>query len=122
MLYIYLTIFALFYFRGHCDHSTGRCACADGFTGVACERNVCPGYNPNTGTSFKRSIFFFFLCITFKKGGYCSDGGWCMNVREMYSLYGYTYGAEFDQVTYTHPVSRAVPSGWNTAYRQGKSE
>ncbi len=69
---------------------------------------------------FQRSIFLF-KCIILKKGGYCSDGGWCMNVREMFSLYGYTYGAEFDQVTYTRPVSRTVPSGWNTAYRQGKS-
>ena len=28
--------------RGHCNHQTGACECADGFTGDACERMVCP--------------------------------------------------------------------------------
>jgi hypothetical protein len=47
--------------RGICDASTGRCACAAGFTGAACNRLSCPAGD----------------------GGQCSSRGVCLSLREL---------------------------------------
>jgi hypothetical protein len=46
---------------GTCDRTTGQCVCAEGFTGLACERTTCP----STSAS-----------------GPCSGNGECMTLRE----------------------------------------
>ena len=38
-------------------------------------------------------------------GGVCSGNGYCMNIASIYAMYGYTYGAEADTVTYAIPIS-----------------
>lgn len=66
----------------------------DGFSGPACERKDCPGFDVTTG-------------------GFCKGNGYCMNVREMTELYGFSYGEESDG-TVTIPASRTESAATTT--------
>jgi hypothetical protein len=66
--------------KGHCDRSTGKCSCFDGFTGDACERLECP---------------------TSIAGLECSGHGVCVNMKQQATMTNalplspittYTYG------------------------------
>lgn len=72
--------------KGDCDHTTGKCICEDGYSGEACQRKDCPGFNSNSGD-------------------FCGGNGWCMSMSEIALMYGYSYGSEADGTTF-HPVSR----------------
>jgi EGF-like domain len=51
--------------KGSCDRATGMCACNYGYTGAACERNLCP-----IGTTASKSL------------QPCSGHGQCISTRE----------------------------------------
>jgi len=55
---------------GTCDKATGRCSCAPGYSGDACQRMDCP----------------------FSDGSECNGNGWCMTMSEWAVANGFTYG------------------------------
>lgn len=69
---------------GTCDKSTGRCLCADGYSGDACQYMNCP---------FSSSA------------GLCNGNGWCMSMHSWASSNGFAYG-DFDNW-------RARPDAWD---------
>ena len=71
--------------KGICDRTKGTCTCAEGFSGEACQRKDCGGFNVNTGS-------------------FCGGKGWCMSMSEIATHYGYSYGSEADGIA-SFPVS-----------------
>lgn len=69
---------------GHCDDSTGRCQCREGFHGAACQYMDCPRDN---------------------NGRACSGKGWCMNMNKWAEIAGFEYGDE------SNP--RIEPAAWD---------
>jgi hypothetical protein len=70
---------------GMCDRRTGHCACKAGFTGDACQYRDCPR-DAVTGIP-------------------CSGNGRCMNMNELYDMYGLEYGTRWNNRMYPEVIS-----------------
>ena len=69
---------------GVCDRLTGTCQCRNSFAGAACDIMDCP----RDATS----------------GVACSGHGWCMNMAEIASMHGHTYGPSKTDNRRTYPA------------------
>jgi hypothetical protein len=70
---------------GHCDSSTGRCQCRDGYHGAACQYLDCPRSDTD--------------------GRACGGHGWCLNMHKWAEMAGFEYGDEKNRL--------AEPQTWD---------